>query len=1310
MRVALQIVLSDAERAELLAVAAPDADVANPRLAQRARIVLLAAQGFQNKAIAAHLGIGRVQVARWRDRYEHSRLAGIEHDLPRGAPPVRMDVERLVALAGEADTAQWSTRDLAIVLGVSASSVSRHWRATGLPARQEGSVPACEPAGGRPLEVVGLFVAPREHALVVAGGMMRPDAAEARTSRAGGAMRRHLVTSLMTALQLVDADAAAASVGAAACAVASGPEPWLDFLDDLVSRTPDDMALQIMADNPVSPQHPAVRDWLARHPRVTVHLLPGAHAWRRAVQQLLRDAPGGMPAGIPQMLAFLGEPVSWPLCWVRGDDPGAPMGIAAGAWPREAPPSAGQVFPPALPTSPAHLVLATDDAVPRRPASLAVPTALPSAALSTASANHAANHSANHAAIPQPVSPAGQMACVPAQPVASAKLLPPRQGRQLIVREGLMARLQEARRRRCVVVQGHAGSGKTTTLAAWRKALISLGFDVCWLALGAEDNDPARFFECLAASLAAIDPALARDAAVLTGDCDDDAVEHWVITLVQALSQRPRDLVLIIDDLHHVTAPAIIRALQWLIDYAPPQLHPAFASRSALPLALERLREQGMVAEFDMRDLRFTPAESERFLRQQLGAIEPRDAAAIHELTDGWVAGLQLFAVDLRVRRGAGCPLVPVRDARSFVAYFEREVVDRLAPDDLDMLVRMATCQTFCVALCAAMLGGQEAEIGARLATLEADNLFLSQVNGGDREPWYRIHPLLRETLLERLGHLAESERRALHADAWRWFEARDNLEDAVFHAVRAGDDGAAVDMVDARGYALLARGELNQLAALLRLLPADAVRQHHGLLTIRAYLQLYARDVEGMRRTLDELAAHDATPAPVQRYTLCLLRAGLALQLDDPDAVVGMLPQLWDIPAGADDLAWSSRSNVLSWMFLQRGEHDKVRRLQHDTARRSGAPRSSLFGRYIGAVSLVLEGQMERAGKVVRDVLREAERQGTAYVGLACQAASLLADMLYEANDPEAACRLLEARIAILERVSLPDVVLRALSVLSNAHWLAGRRMQALACLDRLEAYAVRCGLDRVLAEALLLRLRRHLQQAETERANTVLDGLAALAHRHAGRGTRGDRIAVIATQGRIEMAMSTQDLAGAAAMIDALLAGPLGCGPGAAGLQMQRAMVQQALRNEAASREAFGTAIRMGHGTGRVRSLLDAAASMPHAFGALSNLPTDESVLAFYVKRLLAAADSGAIRAGTLPTADPSPMAQLSEREGEILALLAQAMSNKKIASVLNLSPETVKWHLKNIYAKLGVNGRGKAAARLRDLEASGPVARAA
>jgi len=306
-------------------------------------------------------------------------------------------------------------------------------------------------------------------------------------------------------------------------------------------------------------------------------------------------------------------------------------------------------------------------------------------------------------------------------------------------REALLARLQDARRQRCVVVQGPAGSGKTSTLVAWRQALLALDYDVAWLSLAREDDELTRFFDCLLASLAEVDPALVRETRLLMGrDSNASAVEHWIITLVQEMAQRPRELVLMLDDVHHLDDPRIFEALQWLLEYAPPNLHLVLGTRHPLPmpLALPRLRAQGLLSEFDLRDLRFSPEESERFLREQLGSIEPRDARTLHQLTDGWVAGLQLFAVDLKAKQGSGFAPVEMRDAQAFAHYFEREVLVRLAPDDLDLLTRMAACNRFCASLCATLQGQPQAvaQMTTRLAHLDAQNLFISQVTSHDRE------------------------------------------------------------------------------------------------------------------------------------------------------------------------------------------------------------------------------------------------------------------------------------------------------------------------------------------------------------------------------------------------------------------------------------------------------------------------------------------------------------------------------------------------------------------------------------------------
>ena len=248
------------------------------------------------------------------------------------------------------------------------------------------------------------------------------------------------------------------------------------------------------------------------------------------------------------------------------------------------------------------------------------------------------------------------------------------------------------------MLQGPAGSGNSTTLVAWRQALLPLGFDVASLTLTPEDNEPTRLFDYLLASLAQAAPAVTQEAADFAGrGIDSEAVERTLIALVRSIAAHSRDLVLVLDDLHHLGDARIHEALQWLVDYAPSNLHLVLASRGAVPLSLERLRAESQVLELDVRDLRFSPAESERFLQSHLGRIEHRDAMLLHELSEGWAAGLQLLAINWKKRRqelagsDAAAPgdfvRSQVQDPKSFAAYFEKAVLSHLSQSELDLLI-----------------------------------------------------------------------------------------------------------------------------------------------------------------------------------------------------------------------------------------------------------------------------------------------------------------------------------------------------------------------------------------------------------------------------------------------------------------------------------------------------------------------------------------------------------------------------------------------------------------------------------------------
>ncbi|SPA39651.1 putative ATP-dependent transcriptional regulator, LuxR-family [Cupriavidus taiwanensis] len=897
------------------------------------------------------------------------------------------------------------------------------------------------------------------------------------------------------------------------------------------------------------------------------------------------------------------------------------------------------------------------------------------------------------------------------EPVAATKLVPPRPARRPLARDALLARLQEARHRRCVVLQGPAGCGKTSVLVSWRQALVSLGFEVAWLSLAEEDNDPGRFFDCLLASIGLVDAQIARKAANLIGDGSDASrVEHWVVTLIEAIASQPRDLVLVLDDVHHIQEERIWQALQWLLDYAPPHLHLVLCSRSALSLSLARLHSQGQVTMFDLRDLRFSPEESEAYLREQLGEISPRDARRLHELADGWVAGLQLFALDIKAKQGAAFSPTALRDASAFAEYFEREVLQKLSDDDQTLLSRVAICSRFCAALCATLVGQPRAvaRMTTQLVRLDTSNLFIIQVSGHEHESWYRLHPLLREVLLARVAAMPVVEQQALHATASRWFEQRDQVEEAVRHAVLAGEASAAADAIEARASELLTRGGLGQLTSLLRLLPPEQVESRFALQLMQAHISLRARRLDEAAQAIGRLARQAAHLGQRERYAVTVLRGGMALMQDDICAASVLLPELQQEPADADDFLLTSRGNVMGWIHMHRGEHERAREVLADSTLRGGAMVSGLVGRCLSGLSLSMEGKILQAEPVFRQVLNEAEQLGGEYVGAAHMAAVLLSETFYELNEIDSVSDLLEKRIEQLEAISVPDAVLRALLMLALSNRVAGRRLEAAANLDRLEDYAVRHGLDRLLAIALAVRSRWQLQEGEIDKAEATVARVRKLSMEVAGRGSVWE-IHVCAQLADSGLCLHRHDYDGAMARLRPLLDSVelASRGRHVAIVLIQCAVAEHGRGNARASQEHIREALRYGQRFGLVRSLIDAATNGMRLVRTLLDEQALDPVLAFYGRRLLEAAGRWRVRdvAPVAAMRRSAPIRTLSERETEVLKLIARAMSNKMVARTLSVSPETVKWHLKNIYIKLGVSGRDEAVALLRDLDADAP-----
>ena len=318
MRVARAIELSSTERQRLLKVST--SNTVSVRMARRARIILLAAEGQTNAEIGEALGIGRIQVGRWRDRYAESGLDGIAQDLPRGGRKPTVDAREIVRLTTQTtpqNATHWSTRSLAEAIGVSATTIRRVWQANGLkPHRLERFKVSRDPDFVEKLhDIVGLYLSPPEHALVLCCDEKSQVQALDRTQpglpmKKGRAAtmthdyKRHGTTTLFAALNVLDGTVISQ------CQAHHRHTEWLKFLRQIDRETATGQSLHLICDNYATHKHPKVQHWLERHPRFHMHFTPTSASWLNMVERFFRDLTTqrlrrGVFTSVPQLIEVI---------------------------------------------------------------------------------------------------------------------------------------------------------------------------------------------------------------------------------------------------------------------------------------------------------------------------------------------------------------------------------------------------------------------------------------------------------------------------------------------------------------------------------------------------------------------------------------------------------------------------------------------------------------------------------------------------------------------------------------------------------------------------------------------------------------------------------------------------------------------------------------------------------------------------------------------------------------------------------------------------------------------------------------------
>lgn len=437
--------------------------------------------------------------------------------------------------------------------------------------------------------------------------------------------------------------------------------------------------------------------------------------------------------------------------------------------------------------------------------------------------------------------PAAARPRTPSDPIVEAKLTPPRARPEHLRRHGLNQLLEELTCRKLTVVAAPTGFGKTTALASWANASRA---PVAWVSLDASDNDPTRFLTYLVTALGRAAPGVGTKSLRALHALGADPIRAAFPRLFDELSAVEEPIVLVLDDYHRIQSRVCHEAMALLLDQSPGTLRVVVSAQVDPPLRLGRLRAGGNLGEVRVDALRFSLPETDVLLNRSLGlGLDPESIELLEQRTEGWPAGLYLAALFLR---GRDDPVASVStfagSHRHVVDYLGTEVVDAQPAAHRSFLLRTSILNRLSGPICDAVL--DEHGSGARLAELSRSNLFLIAL--GDDGESYRYHRLFGELLQFLLRQETPELVPELHRRAAVWHESNGLLDEAVGHALAAGDPALAAELIVRSWRPLYQFGQHSTLRRLLGALPPAMVDLSAPLSFIAVLLDASAGASEG--------------------------------------------------------------------------------------------------------------------------------------------------------------------------------------------------------------------------------------------------------------------------------------------------------------------------------------------------------------------------------------------------------------------------------------------------------------------------------
>ncbi|MDN7139848.1 AAA family ATPase [Pseudomonas sp. JQ170] len=880
--------------------------------------------------------------------------------------------------------------------------------------------------------------------------------------------------------------------------------------------------------------------------------------------------------------------------------------------------------------------------------------------------------------------------------LVTTKFAPPRLSSQAVPRDALISRLNEARHHRLVLITGSAGFGKTTVLTHWRMELLKDGATVSWLSLNAEDDAPEVFCAGLIGALQKMGVAL-EDHVLLLDSKDEDWRQAVCAVLINALDRDNAEKYLMIDDFHHISNPTTLSLIQALVDNAPATFHLMLATRQACPLLLGRTRAMGELCEIDSSELTFTFRESYAFLKSHLNAaIDLETAHSIHDLTNGWPIGLQLLAITLKSKPG-NQPGQQLLSSSNLGAYLSEDVVHDLPPELLEFMQKLSILRRFNVELAAHVCDIDNA--ADMIAMLEARNLFVQPVDLQERYQWYRWHPMFADFLGQRLAE-STHDIRQLHLRAAEWFNREALYPEAIRHALLSEDFSNVVQIIQD---ALPTVSSLSHFGTYMRWIervPPDLLARRPRLMLISAWIAAITGHLERARELAGTLASSRLSLLQV-RY-INLLHAVIAILGEDAETALATVRTVGDAPLGHPFFE-CFRTGVTVGALAYLGRYGEARsEFNAPNARvvHTQDTELALVNRSAFASVAWLEGNMLEAERSCAAILALAEAGYGRRSLSASTIATLMAGILYETDRIDDAREMLTKRLNVLH-FSAPEYMYCATVTYARLQCLQESPQAALEYLVKQQAHFRHIGRDHGVVLALAEQVNITLKLGDRRHASSLqatLDDLATPPH---GSACCQLSIQSVAALSRARLALASDKPEQALQALEEAHRFGLQLNRGVLLVKADilRALALNELKRDAQAHLSLSTAIASGYRLGLMRTFLDEGEAL---YELLLNLDEQkEAAVEEYRQQLLRQLAIGVHQSHAKTSMDKNDNPEallLTKREKEILALVEQTMSNKRIALALNISEQTVKWNLKNIFIKLGVSSRYEAISAAR------------